>query len=211
MKRIVPAGYVVRDTIEVKELRDGGFVQEVQPAPAIEAVTALFRELIKTQGDALAAKYGVANRDGWPEDPHTAAHAPPETDRRLAYVFGEKMSPELANDLYACGLTTSRSYDPRWVGMHPRLADLYMTALAERLAPELGAHPLTDKTFDHVAVSGLTMERLAAALLGTTSSGKCPRQERELEQIMVSIAFRYVVPLHPDAIPVARRRASDTL
>jgi len=35
-----------------------------------------------------------------------------------------------------------------------------MLSLAEAMAPGLGAHPLTDVIFDHVAVSGLTMERL---------------------------------------------------
>jgi hypothetical protein len=74
------------------------------------------------------------------------------------------MDHQLLSDLFGAGLVASRSDDPRWIGMHPRLVKVYMMSLAEAMASSLGAHPLTDESFDHVAVTGLTMDRLAAAL-----------------------------------------------
>ena len=48
--------------------------------------------------------------------------------------------------------------------MHPKITQVYMTALAKELARRRGMYPLTDETLDHLAVGGWTMERLAQAL-----------------------------------------------
>ncbi len=87
--------------------------------------------------------------------------------------------------------------------MHPRLANLYMMSLAEAMARDVGAHPLTDEPFDHIAVSGLTMERLAAALLAQPALAP-RRQGREVEQQMAFLALTYVVPASPATIPAAQ-------
>ena len=166
-----------------------------------------FRELIAAHGDALRAQFAVAKRDDWPDDPHTRLYAPGR-DHKLAYVFDQKMDHELLSDLFGCGLVTSRSDDPRWIGMHPKLVKVYMLSLAEAMASSLGAHPLTDESFDHVAVSGLTMDRLAAALLdlpelavpATVYDGA----DREVEEAMVSLALRNVVPTDPARIPAQK-------
>ena len=92
--------------------------------------------------------------------------------------------------------------------MHPRLVKVYMMSLAEAMASSLGAHPLTDESFDHVAVTGLTMDRLAAALFdlpglsvpATVDDGL----DREVEAAMVSLAFRNVVPTDPARIPAQK-------
>jgi len=118
-------------------------------------------------------------------------------------VFEEKIGNELLSDLFACQLVTSRTGDPRWIGMHPRLANLYMMSLAEAMARDVGAHPLTDEPFDHIAVSGLTMERLAAALLAQPALAP-RRQGREVEQQMAFLALTYVVPASPATIPAAQ-------
>jgi hypothetical protein len=117
-------------------------------------------------------------------------------------VFDEKIDQQLLSDLFGCGLVTERAGDARWIGMHPRLASLYMLSLAEALAPAVGAHPLTDEAFDHVAVSGVTMERLAAALLQEPALAH-ERDEREIEEHMASLALRSVVPAAPADIPSA--------
>ncbi len=204
MKRIVPEGYSLHDSDEVNTLRDAGFIQNESPEPAVEAVAEPFQDLLRQHGEALGQRFGVARRDDWPEDPHTRLYAPKGADHRLAYVFGSKMGLELLSDLYACGLVTSRSDDPRWIGMHPKLAELYMIVLAEKVAQAHGAYPLTDEAFDHVAVSGYTMERLAAALLGDASLAGPRHTERELEETMASLAFSYVVPANPAAVPAAK-------
>ncbi len=159
MRRIVPISASVRDSDEVNRLVDAEFIQNKAPLDAAFQIANPFRELIAVHGDAMRAQFGVAERDMWPDDNHTRLYAPGR-DNKLAYVFDEKMDHALLSDLFGHGLVASRSDDPRWIGMHPKLAKVYMLSLAEAMAPGLGAHPLTDVIFDHVAVSGLTMERL---------------------------------------------------
>jgi hypothetical protein len=207
MRRIVPAGAQVHDSDEVKRLVDAEFIQNKSPLQAALEIAGPFRELINNHGDTLRNEFDVANRDMWPDDIHTSLYAPGR-DAKLAYVFDEKMDPQLLSDLFGYGLVASRSDNPRWIGMHPRLAKVYMMSLAEAMAPRLGAHPLTDETFDHVAVSGLTMERLAAALLDraefTAQARTDADAQREVEEAMVSLAFKSVVPTDPASIPAEK-------
>jgi Family of unknown function (DUF6236) len=83
-----------------------------------------------------------------------------------------------------------------------------MMSLAEAMAPRMGAHPLTDETFDHIAVSGLTIEQLAAALLDraefAAQAGPDDDARREVEEGMMSLAFKSVVPTDPASIPAEK-------
>ena len=207
MRRIVPAGASVHDTDEVKRLVDAGFVESRDPRAASFEIANPFRELIASHGDALCARFAVADRASWPDDPHTVLYAPGR-DRKLAYVFGEKMSPPLLSDLFGAGLVATRTDNPLWIGMHPYLVKVYMIALAEAMAPRLGAHPLTDQSFDHVAISGLTMERLAAVLLDvgerTIATAADADVEREVKGTMATLALRNVVPTNPASIPAEK-------
>lgn len=204
MRRIVPTDATVRDSDEVKHLVDAGFILNREPLVAALQIAGPFRELLATHGDALSEKYAVAERENWSDDDHTRLYAPGR-DHKLAYVFDQKMDRTLLSDLYGHGLVATRSDDPRWIGMHPALVKIYMLALAEEMALSLGAHPLTDEASDHVAISGLTMERLAAALLDLPDLTAPPTAdagaEREVEEAMVSLAFKSVVPADPGHIP----------
>jgi hypothetical protein len=51
------------------------------------------------------------------------------------------------------------------MGMHPRLAGVYMSALADHLAEDNTLRPVTDNVLDHLAVGGWEMPYLAQALL----------------------------------------------
>jgi hypothetical protein len=201
MNRIVPLGAKLHDSDEVRRLVEAEFIVN-RPPYAAHTVAKPFRDLIATHGDALHARFGIAQRDTWPDDRHTRLYAPGR-DPKLAYVFDEKMDEELLSDLFAHGLVASRSDDPRWIGMHPKLVSVYMMALAEAMAPGLAAYPLTDGAFDHVAVSGFTMERLAAALLGQPElAAPTPANaKREVEEAMASLAFSYVMPAAPAHVP----------
>jgi hypothetical protein len=205
MRRIVPVGASVQDTDEVKRLVDAGFIQNREPLGAAFKIANPFRELIAAHGDELRAKFAVADRSRWPDDPHTALYAPGR-DHKLAYVFDVKMDPQLLSDLFSVGLVESRSDDPRWIGMHPDLVKVYMIALAEAMAPRLGAHPLTDQSSNHVAVSGLTMERLASALLDLRELAvpAAADAEHEVKEAMATLALRNVVPTNPASIPAEK-------
>ena len=154
MKRIVPEGVTLRDSDDVNALKDIGFVQDESPTMGLGQVEILFDSLFESYGSRLAQNLSIDNREDWPEDSHSLFHSPPRTDPRLAYVFGQKLPPNLLNRLYSHGMATSRIGDPRWIGMHPRFASVYMTTLAEQLALRVGANPVTDDQTDHIAMSG---------------------------------------------------------
>ena len=92
----------------------------------------------------------------------------------------------------------------------PTLARVYMTALAEHIA-EKKLRPLTDETSDHVALSGLSIERLAQALLSDTPILHSQPSANEREEVLFSVAFRTLVPkdisnMHVDKILAFRNK-----
>jgi hypothetical protein len=60
------------------------------------------------------------------------------------------------------GLSPAARFMP---GSHQRVAQVYMTALADQLGAGRGSYPLTDGALDHVAIGGNINERLAQTLL----------------------------------------------
>src|SRR5216683_5075311 len=82
------------------------------------------------------------------------------------------------------GLAMPDTLDQRWIGMHPRLARVYMTALAEQIAGERGLRPLTAETLEHVALSSLSIERLAQALLGDVALVDARPTTTEIESLL---------------------------
>ncbi len=181
-----------------------GFIEDFQPTgDAAYEVGQAFRQLLKQHSEALRQQYGVARSNEWPADPLTMRWAPPGADTKLAYVFYEKMWPELQEDLVQTGLAVpERNADPRWVGMHPRLANVYMMALAEEIAAGNGLHPTTDEELDHAVVSGATLERVAQALLGNVQLAPKGISEQETAAELASIAVQAAVPKNIDALDV---------
>jgi hypothetical protein len=88
--------------------------------------------------------------------------------------------------------------------MHPKLADTYMMELAEEMALERGFYPTTDETMDHVAVSGVTMNRLASALLDDEQLATREPSEHEVESQLASVSVQAVVPRQIEHVPVEK-------
>jgi hypothetical protein len=126
------------------------------------------------------------------------------TDPRLSYVFYEKMSSDVQRVLMKSGLALLDPRDSRWIGMHPRLARVYTTALADQLAGERGLYPLTDETLDHVAVGGNTIERLAQALLDDVDLTDAAAGAQEIENVAAFVAIESVLPASIETLPVER-------
>lgn len=194
--RIVPYTYPTDDSETVKAL--SACIDTARPdwAPADFAQT--FVDFIDQYGPKLREKYALELRDHWPvvgekERPPRAGGAS-GSDLRLGYVFHEKITDELYRALNGSGLASTDSRGDSWIGMHPRLAWVYMTALAEQIAANHGLRPLTDETLDHLALSSLAPERLAQALLGDVSLVDTQPTPQEIESTLVSVAFRAVIP-----------------
>lgn len=183
--RIVGIDIPLSDSDDVKRLIDAGFVQDRRPELSTkQEIAKPFSALLASRGEVLLQKFGV--------DAIAA-------DSDLVVVFDEKMDAELLKDLLALKLVR---IEDRWIEIHRRLGDVYITALAEAMAPRIGARPLAERGTDHVAVSGLTLERLTDALLNDDGMRPGPQhQDTEIEEAMATIALRYVVPADPDSIP----------
>ena len=115
---------------------------------------------------------------------------PDGTDPTLAYVSVGKMHPSLQDLLQREHLADMGQRDG-WVGMHPRMVAVYMTALAQVMASRKAAHPMTDETIDYVSVSGPDVEHIARALLQDVALPE--RSARDVEEAMVSVAIESVL------------------
>ena len=197
--RIVPTDYTTEDSSTVKAL--GSFVRDLRPDWVRSEFAKSFVDFIQEYAPQLKAKYALALRDTWPalsgSQRPPRAGGPSGNDLRLGYIYYEKLSDDVRRVLKDSGLASPDDRGERWIGMHPRLAWVYMTALAEQLAGEHGLRPLTDETRDHMALSALSTERLAHALLEDVALVDAAPTATEVETVLVSVAFRAVVPKDP--------------
>ena len=183
--RIVGTKIPLSDSDDVKKLINAGFVQDQRPEYSTkQEIAKPFSALLASRGEVLQQKFSV--------DAITS-------DDNLVAIFDEKMDEGLFKDLDALKLVRAQG---RWIEIHKRLGVVYITALAEAMAPRIGARPLAEKGADHVAISGLTLERLTDVLLNDDGMRAEPQhQDTEIEEAMATIALRYVVPADPDSIP----------
>lgn len=208
MARIVPHSYATEDSDAVRAL--GDFVCNKLPEDVDPEFHDTFGEFVREYEQPLLARYRVADRDrnDWPAVPAErrppAAGGPSGTDPRLAYVYCEKMYEPVQELLKASELALADPDDPRWIGMHPRMTDVYMMALVEQLAGEQHLRPTTDEAVDHASMSDLSVARLAQALLGVELM-RPRRSAHEVEATAAMVALETVLPedlasLDPDKI-----------
>ena len=77
--------------------------------------------------------------------------------------------------------------------MHPEFGARLHDCASGDDGPAIGACPIADNSFDHVAISGVTMERLVDALLARKELK--PDEKDEIEGGLATVAFRQVIPL----------------
>ena len=211
--RIVPFDYATDDSAAVKALSPCIDIVRPDWAPADFAQN--FVDFVALYGPKLRENYALSLRDRWPalddrERPPRAG-GPSGNDSRLGYIYYEKINDDVYLALKESGLASTDDRGERWIGMHPRLAWVYMTALAEQIAAHRGLRPLTDETRDHLALSSLAPERLAQVLLDDVDLVDAGPTSLEVESTLVSVAFKAVLPsnlaeLDPDKIMAFREK-----
>ena len=206
MARIVPKGFPLKDSEGVHLLADSGFV--IQRPPKDEeknSVATTFHELIRHHGDDLTKRYSLKQRKSWPVDPVTAATEPGGADQRLAYVYPSKMGEELAKELVQAGLAEyGPSHPDIGLGMHPRLADVYMLGLARTVARNTAFAPVTDETRNHIGMTACTLEALVSALLGRVEVASPISRASEAEAILLNMAFTALIPENLEHVPMGK-------
>ena len=220
MARIVPDSYrepgggnmLPRDSNVTRGLIDElDYVVNIRPDESTYALSDVFTDLLVHHAERLRSRYDVSRRDQWPIDQTTAGYAPLR-DSHLAYVHGAKLDESLVGRLEYERLAMGHNENGElWLGVHPRLAFVYMSALAEEAATVNGFSPTTNETLDHVAATGWSMPRLAATLLDdrtllsdTFDSSSRPFAETDALLAMISISA--VIPRDPAALTIQKIR-----
>lgn len=198
--RIVPYdGYDTDDSETVRLLRDADVVAEFASMGNEAQVGTAFHDLVERWKDPLRARFSIDRAD--PEQQGMAAFATPSRPTAtLAYVHVGKVAPELRDLLIRENLASGDDNDA-WLGMHPRLVAVYMTALAQVMAVSRGARPLTNDVLDHVAVAGLDLGWIAHSLLPEAEVAPPAAHERDVETVMVSLAIESVLPAGLSKLP----------
>jgi Family of unknown function (DUF6236) len=205
MGRIVPAEYGLRDSRTVREFKDGNYVVDYQPGGDAQAETArVFQKVVAVYGERLVNRYGLHLASEWPDEPSTVySRAARFGNAKLAYIFSPKLSAGLIEDLVALGLAEQGGRrDPRWIGMHPRLGAVYMTALAHRMATRRSAVPVSDDLLSHLAIGQATMDGMVEALLGDDEAVSA--SSRQAQILMADLAIRTVAPSNLENIPARK-------
>jgi hypothetical protein len=158
-------------------------------------------------GEQLSRRYGLQLSAEWPDEPTTVQSASAHFgDPKLAYIFAPKLGDSLIDELVQLDLAVRGGRrEPHWIGMHPRIAAIYMTALAGEMAARVGAHPVSDDALSHRGVGDVRLDGMAEVLLDeseATASGI--DLEKEPRLVMADLAIETVVPAGLDKIPVRK-------
>ena len=206
MYRIVPKHHSgmfgLLESPIVQQFHNYKFIGTVQPESHDQALrdikTQFLRLLVKHEKE-LVKFYSIDLIDSWSFIERPKLFSEVGQDHRLEYIFHLKMDYELVGMLKKTKLATADR--DLWVGMHPKLASAYMAALAETLAKQIQASPVTDEEINYFALSGFTFERLAQVLLDVNIVARKPTWG-ELEALLAEIAVRTVIPKNIDSVPV---------
>lgn len=203
MTRIVPSHYRTHDSDTVRHLaEDLGFIHNITPHEEILTVGEKFLQVLTKHATKIQTHYGLASIDTWPNQANDSTAGPRHGNPKLAYIYTSKLFyifHDFATDL---GLVTMDRRDGEWVGMHPRLAMVYMSALAAEIGERRQFAPVTDQDLAHLAVGGYSVERIACALLDKAKLIQKQRTAAEVEEMVANIAIQTVLPKNIAAVPV---------
>jgi hypothetical protein len=203
LSRIIPRSYENTDSEAVR--RVGGELNAIidsHPDDAPPEALRQFRELILQEAPALRKKYDVTHARGWKLNPTTLKRrVDRQADARFAYVFDEKLGNQVVPLLLDERLAIrGETRDTRWIGMHPELAAIFMTLLAEAIAKARGFRLLSDDVTRHISIGDFTAARLAHLALGRRSI--LGARSDEFEQAVALTAIRTVVPKNLEHVPI---------
>jgi hypothetical protein len=219
--RILPAfpedflNFAPDDSDAVVALKGEGYIGRIVPSDEAKKVGTSFLKLIKQHEEALRAKYDVSKVSEWeinpePERVPVNEPLPEDYDCRFAYIAEGKMPHALHDALVETGLAIKGVYEAGldFLGMHPKLASIYMTSLAEEITAGKPYQPITENPKLHIAVSGCTMERIAQALLGDGNSElvftDSNKRQDEAEAFMASFCLQTVMPKNIESLEVRK-------
>jgi len=227
--RIALPEYNIRDTETVQQLvSDLGFIINFEPSQEeMNNIGSQFLTLLKQHHKELLTVYHTHVSDDltslseyrqswgqqWPSPLRMGRYWSPlpqlSPQPHLAYIFySGRMTNELKDALVEAGLALPLQKAPHLIGVHPRLAFVYMEALAEAMATARRLYPVTHDDLAHLAVSGYTLERLTQALIDWDGMGVRITDrtvtEHEIETQMALVALQSVIPKGIQNVPIKK-------
>ena len=160
-----------------------------------------FAQVIAAHRSELHERYAVrTSQMTWgvpaPMDPLS----PQAGDEDVAWIHIAKLEPELRDALIDSGLAVA-ARGQEWIGVHPKVAEVYMTALADDMAKRRGYAPVTAQAVHHVAASW-SVEQIAGALLGGLHESEPPPAQAEVA--LAFLAIQTLIPKDLEAVPASR-------
>jgi hypothetical protein len=219
--RIVPGEYQPQDSRTVKELSDEiGFVVNVTPEPQKRHITHpvfdSLRVFIEHNREAMFSRYGISEEDHpakWRlRDARDISEA--HTDLSIIpYVGIISMAKGWHGvDLYYAVLHSNglAVMESDYILMHPALARVCMSILAEDIARRDRLQPITDDGDAYSMTTGWTESRMYSVLLpdlpnrAEQQEGEAAGRARPLPVPIGLIAVQAVTPRDIDRIPVGK-------
>jgi hypothetical protein len=135
--RIVPPGYPTRDSPTVEALiADCDLIADLDPERASASIARDFLNVLSRNHEALRARYRV-DAIAHPQGRHNDR----EPSEDIAFIHFFKVPKPLPEQLIRHELAIEAfDGDDHWLGVHPRIAEVYMTALAETMASDESGH-----------------------------------------------------------------------
>jgi len=193
LARIVPAGFPVNDSADVRLLAQRlDLIVDLPAGAAAESVAAAFLEMLEQFGDRLRARFALPTPEFPGEPAVRLAHNPMSKSREapwiapplppgeglveldeLAGVHVHQIDAAVRDRLCELGLAAWPVWswevddrpDEHWVGMRDEVAWLYVCSLANEAAAINSLTPVTDQEAAHTFAGGMTVSDLARAVL----------------------------------------------
>ncbi len=197
--RIVPHRYPTRHTEMVDLLTKENIIQDYAPYEGGENPAKLFSHFITKFKDDLLPIYAVDKQDNWYSDVEDA-HVRREFDTARAYVEATKLDGADLNTMLETELVVQgRNDDINWLGMHPRLANTFMTLLMNGIVannPHL--QPVADFSSNAVDIHIDNEEDLVRTLIESPHIIK----KTDAKDAFVTFAFEQVLPANLEELNI---------
>jgi hypothetical protein len=206
VRRLVPHGYAKHDSATAESFAQARILKDEDPGELLKDVGGNLLETLQESADRLTRDYTIGAAFDFHDDESrwTGGTAPGDSDRDLAWVHVTKFPPEAATLLESRGLARRGqpidevAADPgepgEWIGLHPALADAYMTVLAGRLGQSAGFQPLTDQTDLRVATPTIDVQAAVQLLLGRSQDAGVLDDARVGVDTYVMLALQLALP-----------------
>jgi hypothetical protein len=208
VSRLVPHGYVKRDSPAAQALAEAGFLRDHEPGQLVPAALDDLLVTMRRNAEALESGFSLERAELDGDGDRFRDCLPARESSALGWIHSSKFPPGAVDYFTRRGLArVGREGEldrhcgrpAEWLGLHPALAGAYMTALATQVSGSAYWEPLTDQHDLRAATPNDDVQCAVRLLLGSDSA---PAREAAAVEAYVMLAFQYVRPKHLEEVPI---------